>query len=179
MSKKQNTLDLTQFGKQGLEGELTDEVNNLRIGSFPNESFKVCPDESLVFTGHVVTDSKGDLYLATKDVANQLGSDAKNRMLVPIKLVSGEFMILSVASPTQSNRNNSWIRSGQEAVRKGIDKFIRVSRAGEAFRVIESQKPQAEVEWLDMTLEEMIDLAFGDRLIKDMGHDVVIEKIGF
>lgn len=179
MSTEQNTLDLTQFGEQGLEGELTDEVSSLRIGSFPNEFFKVCPDESLVFTGHVVTDSKGEQYLATKDVAHQLASDAKNRMLVPIVLASGEFMLLSVAAPNQSNRNNSWVRSGQEAVHKGMHKYIRVTRAGEAFRVIESQKPYSEVEWLDMSLEEMIELAFGDRLIKDMEHDVVVELLGF
>jgi hypothetical protein len=179
MSTEQKAIDLSKFGTQGLEEQLTDEVNSLRIGSFPNEYFKVCPDKSLVFTGHVVTNSRGEQYLATKDVAQQLGSDAKNRMLVPIVLASGEFMILSVAAPNQSNHNNSWVRSGQEAVRKGIDKYIRVSRAGEAFRVIESQKPNSEVEWLDMTIEEMIELAFGERLIKDMNHDAVIEKIGF
>jgi len=171
-------LSLDAFGTSGAVIDTESVKDELEISSFPKSFFKVNSDSSMVFTAHVLTDGNYVPHLVATAIAEELGTDVKRRDLRLAQTASGENFILSTAAPTARNNRNSWVRSAQEAVKQGMDNFIRVTRSDDAFRIVKSQRPYPEVKWPSLSLEDMIELAFGERMITDKEHPLIKELLG-
>ena len=180
-TKEQNVVEeisLDVFGTSGATIEVVEVNDALEISSFPKSFFKVFNKPELTFTASVLTDGNYTQHLVAKVVADELGSDVKLRDLRLAQTVSGENFVLSTAAPTTKNNRNSWVRSAQEAIKQSIDNPIRVTRGEDSFRIIKSQRPYPEPTWPDLSLEDMIELAFGERMITDMDHPLVKGLLG-
>jgi hypothetical protein len=180
-TKEENSveeLQLEAFGTSGAVINAEEFTDELEISSFPKGFFTVSDDPNMVFTANVFTDGNYDQHLVATDVAKELGTDVKLRDLRLAQTASGENIVLSTAAPTSRNSRNSWVRSGQEAIKQGMSSFIRVTRGDDAFRIIKAQRPYPEPKWPELSLEDMIEQAFGERMITDMDHPLVKELLG-
>ncbi len=177
-SIKSEEVNLGDFGTTGAVNQLEEPLGELSVRSFPNDFIRVNDELEMSFTAHVMQDGNYDSYLVATAIATELGSDVKMRSLFLAQTASGDNFVLSVAAPTAKNRRNDWVRSGQEAIKKGMGKYIRVSRGNDAFRIVESQRPYPEIIWPDLSIEDMIEQAFADRMITDTNHPLVKELLG-
>jgi hypothetical protein len=175
---KVEELSLNDFGTTGPVANVEKSTMELSVSSFPQEFFVVNKNPEMLFTGYILQDEDYNSYLVVTSLAELLGSDVKKRSLYLAQTASHENFVLSVAAPTPKNSQNSWVRSGQEAVKKAISKHVRVTRGNDAFRVIESQRPYPKTVWPELALEDMIEQAFSERMITDMEHPLVKELLG-
>ena len=175
---KEEELSLNDFGTTGPVANAETSTLELSVSSFPQEFFVVNKNPDMIFTGHILQDEDYNSFLVVTSLAELLGSDVKKRSLYLAQTASQENFVLSVAAPSAKNNQNSWVRSGQEAIKKGMSKHVRVTRGSDAFRVIESQRPYPKTQWPELALEEMIEQAFSDRMITDMEHPLVKELLG-
>lgn len=169
---------LDDFGTTGLAPVSQQKEGGFEVRPFPSKPFITNENPNFMFNTHIHTDENNVSYMVSNDIALQLGSDVKKRTLVLACEGIDEFFLLSVASVSQKNRHNSWIRSGQEALNKSSQKHVRVNRDDDSYRVIETKRPMPKVKWPEITLEEIINKAFGDRFITDTEHPIVVELLG-
>lgn len=179
MSDVIEELSLDVFGNKGFSQEPSSEENDWEVRTFPDKPFRANEDPEKSLVAHVLTSGSGDKYLVAMAIADQLVSDVKKRVLVEAQMATGEKFLLSTSAITPKNHNNGWVSSAQSALKKSMSKMVRVSRASDSYRVIESQRPCDKAIWSDLTLEEIIEKAFGDRLITDMDHPAIIELLSF
>lgn len=175
---KVEEISLDDFGTAGAVINTEEFTDELEISSFPKEFFIISDDPSMVFTANVFTDGNYNQHLVAKAVAKELGTDVKLRDLRLAQTASGENIVLSTAAPTPKNSRNSWVRSAQEGVKQGMDGYIRVTRSNDAFRIIKAQRPYPKPQWPEISLEDMIEQAFGERMITDMDHPLVKVLLG-
>ncbi len=171
-------FDLDTFGTVGATINVDAVREELEVSSFPKEFFTINNDTNLVLTTHLLTDGAYNSYLVASAIAGMLGNDVKRRNLLAAQTASGENFLLSVAAPTAMNSSNSWVRSGQEAVKQGMNGYIRVTKNDDSFRIIKPQRPYPKTIWPELSLEDMIEQAFGERMITDMEHPLVKELLG-
>jgi hypothetical protein len=179
MSDVIEELSLDVFGNKGFSQEPSSEENDWEVRPFPDKPFRANEDPEKSLVAHVLTSASGDIYLVAMDIAIQLGSDVKKRVLVEAQMATGDKFLLSISAITPKNHNNDWVSSAQSALKKSMSKMVRVSRASDSYRVIESQRPCDKAIWSDLTLEEIVEKAFGDQLITDMDHPAIIELLSF
>ena len=72
----------------------------------------------------------------------------------------------------KGSRRNHWAESALKATDKAKDGWIRVMAAHEGYDVCEAKANMPEPQWPDMTPDELIQLAFDDRIIASLDHPV-------
>jgi hypothetical protein len=172
------TFCLDDFGTTGASSVFQPKEDELEVRLFPGKPFTTNDDPMLMFNTHVYIDKNNVSYMVSNDVAHQLGNDVRKRTLVLACEGVDEFFLLSVGTVNQKNRLNSWIRSGQDALLKSSKKYVRVIRDVDSYRATETKRPMPKVKWPEITLEEIINKAFGDRFITDTEHPIVVELLG-
>lgn len=175
---KENTdpaIFLSDFGVTGLAAQLHQQEGELDVRTFPNKPFVTIDDPDFMFTTHIYTDEDNVLHMVTNDIALQLGSVVKKRMLVLACEGKNDFFLLSIPAVSQKNRKNSWVRSGQEALMKSAKKHVRVSKGMDSYRVSEVTKHFSKVQWPEASLEEIIKKTFAGKFISDLEHPIAAE----
>jgi hypothetical protein len=77
--------------------------------------------------------------------------------------------------PDSDGRDLDWYRSAREAAAEAMKRWVRVTanmKAG-AYDIFVAESVTAEPNWPDFTLQELIKIAFKDRLITSLDHRVL------
>jgi hypothetical protein len=118
-----------------------------------------------------------DLWLVVPELWDELASELKAKILVPCINRNGDIFIWPLNEP-DSNRPNSWTESAVAIIPFAKEKWLKVlsNQSTGTYEQYISQGYRDEPEWPEMDLEEMLELAFKDRIIDDINH-IVIQKL--
>lgn len=117
----------------------------------------------------------GECYLVTPDVYPDLMHEARPKMLYLGMSREGNVFVWPVNLPTEDGRLDSWSTSAHSAASIAESAWIRLvaNRSLGAYDVLEATHLVDEPEWPEKTFEELIILAFKDRLISSLEHPIV------
>jgi hypothetical protein len=88
--------------------------------------------------------------------------------------------LIPVPLPGPDGRRNSWHQSLAEVVATAETKWVRsvANKSVGGYDMLVAQAALPEPEWPDATFEELVRIAFRERLIQDSDHPVVTQLLG-
>jgi hypothetical protein len=80
-----------------------------------------------------------------------------------------------VTIPPPDGRMNEWWRSVREGAELATMRWVRLkaSMSLGAYEIFEAQSTMADPEWPELSFQELVRIAFRDRLIDNVDHPVV------
>jgi hypothetical protein len=136
--------------------------------------FRVHPDhEFRAFVLDLRDD--GDTYLVSPELALELENEISPRVLVLAQTRAGTNIIWPLRTPSRDGRQDEWMRSGLEAMRVAKSEWTRMS-ANMHLGAYEVRTTGALVNgptWPSETFEELLQIAFRDRIITSVDHPAV------
>jgi hypothetical protein len=87
----------------------------------------------------------------------------------------GTIFLWPVKLPTPDGRQNEWHRSAAEAAERALKKWVRVTASMSlgAYEIFEASGDLPEPVWPDYSFQEILKIAFRDRLIDRVDHLLV------
>lgn len=116
-------------------------------------------------------------YLVAPSLWPELGSELKPVVLFQAITRQGALFIWPCSLPLPDGRPNSWAESALEAAKLAETQWVRIvpNMGLGAYDVYTAQAaaPLPEPEWSDLTLQQLIRLAFKGRLVDSLDHPAI------
>jgi hypothetical protein len=146
------------------------------------EFVRVHPDPAYRLTPAAIIEVKEDreVYLVMPDMATNLPGEFSTAMLLTTINRQGTLHIWPVKLPTPEGRQNEWHRSAAEAAERAMKKWVRVTSSMSlgAYEIFEAGGDLPEPVWPDYTFEEILKIAFRDRVVDRADHPLVQRLLG-
>ena len=119
------------------------------------------------------------MYLVAPGVRSALTGESTFgvRLLVTCITRRGQLFLWPLKLPRTDGAGggDSWNRSALEAASRGQKRWVRVSAnmSLQRYDIVEAPGDLEEPEWPDMTFQEILEIAFRDRLIDSLDHPVL------
>jgi hypothetical protein len=116
-----------------------------------------------------------EIYVVRPELAPMLIGEAVLKTLYTTISRLGTLTLWPVPLPSPDGRSNEWWRSGREAAEHAMKRWIRVEANMDlgAYDVYEAEAKIPEPEWPQVTFQEIIRIAFHDRLVDRVDHAVI------
>jgi hypothetical protein len=116
-----------------------------------------------------------EVYLVDRALWAELPGDLSPRVLVTAISWQGVVFIWPLRLPGADGRQDVWSRSALEAAQHAMGQWVKVAAnmALGAYEVYTAQGPLPEPEWSPVTFQELLQIAFKDRFIRDIDHPVL------
>ena len=116
-----------------------------------------------------------ETYLIYPPVAQTLGSLARPAKLHVATDRQGNPFLVPVFLPGEDGKRNPWHESLAQAVEAAKEKWVRISANMSAgyYDVLVAEAKLDEPNWIDATMNELIGVAFGGKIIRDVEHPVI------
>jgi len=141
------------------------------------EFVRVHPNPAMSFATSVFVDKveRGEVYLVTPSMRGALAGELKPMLLMTAITRQGNVMLWPVPLPGADGRTNSWWDTARQAAELAEPTWVRVASDPElgAYRIYAAEDPLSEPVWPEMSLQQLLELAFRDRVINDPGHPVM------
>ena len=121
-----------------------------------------------------------ETYLVEPGLREELALELTPKLIVPCITRQHNVFLWAVSLPDASGRSNSWVESAMEAVEKGMHGWIRLVANMEAGGY-DTYQPRVQLDppvWPDLTLEDMLEKAFGHYMIDSLDHPRVRALFG-
>lgn len=149
----------------------------------PNKTdfFRVRPGEEWRFQTMILEiKDEGETYVLMPEVWGAIHELLRPAMLhVGIDRRNNVFLI-PIPLPGEDGRRNSWHQSMAEIVEIAADKWVRTAAnkgvGGYDVYIAEAKLP--EPEWPDLTLDELVEIAFRDKIISSTEHPIIRQLLG-
>ena len=147
----------------------------------PHNWFMAHPDPAFHFVT-MVLDAKAEreTYLVEPGLREELGRELTPKVIVPCITRQSNVFLWPVSLPSSTGRTNSWTQSALDAVQDAMQGWIRLVANSEAGGY-DVYHPRVEIDppkWPDLTLEDMLEKAFGHYLIDSLDHPRVRALLG-
>ena len=123
----------------------------------------------------------GEVYLVTPDVAAGLPGEVKCVTITACISRQGVVFLWPVPLPSEDGRQNTWHVTAREASIRAHTKWVRMTAnmpAG-AYDVFEAPGEIAEPNWPEHSLQQLLEVAFGNgHLIDQPDHPVLQQLLG-
>src|SRR3954447_7042767 len=142
----------------------------------PQEFVRVHPDPGRrLDTALIDLKEERETYLLAPGLRAELGDEAKPTRLYTAISRAGALFLWPVALPGPDGRQNPWHQSAHRAAELAIREWVRLRASQEAgeYEIHAAAAPLPEPEWPDLSLKEMVRLAFSETLIDSVDHPVV------
>jgi hypothetical protein len=126
-------------------------------------------------------DGDGEAYLVTKGMRETFEGDVKATLLQVAMTRSGVLFVWPLTIPQpDGGRGRSWHESAMVAKDHGKTAWVKIQsdRALSGYRVFVAEGNIPDPQWPNKTLEEILEIAFRDRIIKSMDHPIVRKYLG-
>jgi hypothetical protein len=122
----------------------------------------------------------GETYLVTRDVGDVVPGMARAVTLHAAIDRKNNPFIIPVPLPGSDGRRNPWHQSRAKAVERAETKWVRVvaNMALGAYDLYVAEASLPEPEWPAATFEELMEIAFRDRVIRSAEHPVIMQLQG-
>ena len=142
----------------------------------PQEFVRVHPDPQMRGNFPLVElkDEREEYVIAGPLVAELVGEFVSKTLYTAISR-QGVVSLWPVRLPDPDGREMEWHRSAREAAEMAMSRWVRIksNRALGAYEIFEAQGCIAEPVWPDLNFQEIIRIAFRDRLITSLDHPVI------
>lgn len=116
-----------------------------------------------------------ETYVVRPDLADALAGET-----VPVTVFTainrqGVLFLWPVRIPPADGRVNEWWNSARQGAELAISRWVRLkaNMSLGAYEVLAAETPLPAPEWLDLPFQELIRIAFKDRLVDSLDHLVV------
>jgi hypothetical protein len=149
----------------------------------PKQVFvRVNPDPSLrIPIALLELKDERETYAVVPDVAQQIPSEVKHVDLRLSVTQQGMPFLWPVPLPPSDRAENSWSMTARTAAEQAERNWVRVTSnmSAQCYDVYVAQSSAAEPAWPSKTLQELLQLAFGNgRLIDSLEHPVIQRLLG-
>jgi hypothetical protein len=138
---------------------------------------RVHPDLEFRLTPAAIIEVKedGEVYLVMPDMAQALPGEFYAATLLTAINRQGTLHIWPVKLPAPDGRQNEWHRSAAEAAERAMKKWVRVTSSMSlgAYEIFEASGDLPEPIWPDYSFEEILKIAFRDRIVDRADHPLV------
>jgi len=157
-------------------------LTTVRVGKPPKDRFfKTHESPDWVYPTFVLEDKViGETYLVSEEVASVLGSLVRPVELYVVIDRQDNVFLVPVPLPGPNGVRNRWHESLLFAVMRAKTVWLRIS-ANKFLGGYEPFEPSGklpEPTWPVTTLDELLEIAFRNRIITSTDHPVVQEKLG-
>jgi hypothetical protein len=128
----------------------------------------------------MIEHEREEYIVAGRDLISELTGEIMAKTLFTAITQQGGVFLWPVPLPNPDGRRNESHRSMREAADLGTTQWVRVkfNWALGAYEIMVPESAMAEPVWPQVTYQELIKLAFRDRLITDVDHPVVKRLYG-
>lgn len=124
-----------------------------------------------------VIESKEDreVFLVSPNLRDAIPSEVKLKELVCCMTKQGTLRIWPLTIPGDEGRQNSWVASALAAAKNAETHWVRMSSnmAAGIYEVRVALGNLPDPEWPDLTMKEIIQIAFRGNMIDDPNHDIL------
>lgn len=124
--------------------------------------------------------AENTFHLVSPEVADVLGNLVRGMTLhLAIDRANNPFLI-PVPLPDDNGQRNSWPQSLLGAIEHARDKWVRIEsdKSAGVYQIHEAQGLLEEPKWPELSLEELVNIAFAGRVINDLEHPKVQTALG-
>ena len=143
--------------------------------------FRVHPDPAYQLDTMVLElEEEGETYLVKPHLYAELGREITPKRIYTCITKPGVCFLWPIKLPGEDGRLNPWPQSALEAAEIGKEKWIRVksNKSLGAYEVFEATATFPDPKWPDVTFEELVTLAFKEKVINDLEHPIVRQLRG-
>jgi hypothetical protein len=114
-------------------------------------------------------------YLVTMDIARELPGEFVSAVLYTAINRQGVIFLWPVRLPASDGRILEWHRSAAEAAERAMDRWIRVraNMSLGAYEMFEAAATIPDPVWPELSFQELLRIAFRDRLVDRLDHAVI------
>ena len=138
---------------------------------------RVHPDASYRLTPAAIIEVKDDreVYLVTPNMAPGLVGEFSTVTLFTTINRQGTLHLWPVKLPAPDGRHNEWHRSAAEAAERAMKKWVRVTASMSlgAYEIFEASGDLPEPVWPDFSFQEILKIAFRERIVDRADHPLV------
>jgi hypothetical protein len=137
---------------------------------------RVNPDESYRVNLHVIVlQDDREVYVVRPDLYTGLSNEVVTVTLFTAINRQGVVFLWPVRLPSSDGKTNAWWTSARMAAEQAMTKWVRVSanQSLGAYEVMTAESCTHEPEWPEQSLQELIRIAFRERIIDSIDHPVV------
>jgi hypothetical protein len=144
--------------------------------------FRVHPDPSYRLTPAAIIEMKEDreTYLVVPGIAAELPGEFSVATLYTALNRKGVLHLWPVKLPGPDGKHNEWHRSAAEAAERGMNQWGRMT-ANMSLGAYEIFEPIGDIsapDWPDISFEEILKVAFRDRIVDSMDHPLINQLRG-
>jgi hypothetical protein len=172
------------------ETEGVDEiVSVVNYGRFrgQNTFFRIRPEPDYrmavgVLEYTTIPGARPETYLVHPTVANQIPESIRRVMLYVAISRHREVRLFPVNMPSiRGSGGESWRQSLQIAVEAAMEKWVKVvsDHGQKVYRIYHASGIGIDPAWPKLTFAQLLNLCFGDRVIRDADHPIVRQILGF
>ena len=138
---------------------------------------RVHPDSAYRLTPAAIIEVKEDreAYLVTPHMAQALAGEFATVTLFTTINRQGTLHLWPVKLPTPEGRHNEWHRSAAEGAEQAMKKWVRVTASMSlgAYEIFEASGKFPDPVWPDFSFQEILEIAFRDRIVDRADHPLV------
>lgn len=140
------------------------------------EFIRVHPEPEYSLDTTVFTDKEeNETYLVAPGMRAELVGETRPVLLRTCLNRQGVLFIWPVPLPTEDGRRFVWHDTAREAMRHATEHWVRVASdmAMGCYRIYEAEGQLTEPVWPEKSFQELLELAFAQRVIGDSDHPLV------
>jgi hypothetical protein len=138
---------------------------------------RVHPDSEYRLTPAAIIEVKEDreVYLVTPNMAQGLPGEFSAVTLFTTINRQGTVHLWPVKLPASDGRHNEWHRSAAEAAERAMKNWVRVTASMSlgAYEIFEASAELPEAAWPEFSFQEILKIAFRDRIVDRPDHPLV------
>ena len=114
-------------------------------------------------------------YLVRPEILPNLAGEVVYKTIFTATNRQGVVFLWPIRLPAPDQRKSEWPRSARNAAEKAMDKWVRVkaNMSLGAYEIIVGEKIVAEPVWPELSYQELVRIAYRDRMIATLDHAVV------
>ena len=116
-----------------------------------------------------------EIYIVHPQILPELLNEVSYATLFTTVNRQGVVSLWPVKLTTPESKRNDWARSAREAAEMAMTRWIRVkaNMSLGAYEIHAAESEMADPAWPDLTFQELLRIAFRDRMITALDHPVV------
>jgi hypothetical protein len=140
------------------------------------EFFRTHPDpEMSIEVALLELKADRQIYLVDPDLAPYLPGEAVPKILITTISSHGALFLWPIRLPDEQGRLDSWNEVALEAAERAKSVWIRLmaNMGAQTYDVLQAAGTFPDPDWPDVPLQRLLQMAFQDRFIDDIDHDVL------
>jgi hypothetical protein len=153
-------------------------LTTVPVGKPNRQDFvRLHPDPAYRLTSAAIIELKDEreTYLVSSDMAEQLPGEFSVATLFLAINTQGVIRLWPVKLPGPDGKHNEWHRSAAEAANRAMDGWVKVAANTSlgANEIFQARGALAEPVWPNVSLEDILKIAFSQRFVDSVDHPLV------